>query len=183
MQVSLNCKTQSYFIPTTSIWPSTIVFLLFHVTVSREKKREGDNLLLCHKSLSGLSSKWIRGKTAQRFYFLPFSSSFRALWPVAENQSQCSHKSEGVHRTGHVLLRGNSISYYYDIGHGFWNHSCTKHHISTCLLLWKGSDLVFRDVGTLEDSGQFLQTTTGSISLVCLLSICWLYRHLRSPSE
>lgn len=89
-----------------------------------------------------------------RFYFLPCSSSFRALWPVAENQSQCSHKSEGVHRTGHIPLRGNSISYYYDIGHGFWNHSCTKHHISTCLLVWKGSDLVFRDVGTLED---FLQ--------------------------
>ncbi len=63
-------------------------------------------------------------------------------------------KTEGVHRTGHVSLRGNSISYHYDIGHGFWNHSCTKHHISTYLLVWKGSDLVFGDVGTLED---FLQ--------------------------
>lgn len=72
-----------------------MLFLLLHVTASREKKREGDNLLLCHKSLSGLSSKWIRGRTDRRFYFLPFSSSFRALWPVAENQSQCSHWNWG----------------------------------------------------------------------------------------
>ncbi|XDV21302.1 hypothetical protein PO909_026420 [Leuciscus waleckii] len=34
-----------------------------------------------------------------------FVQVVKALWPVAENQSQCSHKSEGVHRTAIIPVR------------------------------------------------------------------------------